>query len=237
VLGPVDYALWFLGAFLDAAVLVCAIKGRVFSRYFTLNLYMLAACVLSVGRFVIFWKYGFLSLEYRYFYFYSDAFLTICLYFALMGLYSHVFQEMGVHRHLRAGALMLLALTSWFTYQVLSNSSDNLAFRKPFVIELAQNLYFVGLVLTYLLWGAVMKLRETRTQVIQLVSALGVYFSAFAGNYALHNLAPGHSTLWMYLPQILALWLPIAWAYTFAKVPEEARVATARIAATIGSDR
>ena len=237
MLGPVDYVLWMLGAFLQASVVVCACKGRVFFRYFTLNLYMLAAAFLTVGRFVIFWKYGFLSLEYRYFYFYSDAFLTICLYFALMGLYSHVFQEMGVHRHLRVGALLLLALTSLFTYQVLANSSADLASRKPFVIELSQNLYFVGLVLTYLLWGAVMKLRETRTQVIQLVSALGVYFSAFAGNYALHHLSPGHSTLWTYLPQILALWLPLAWAYTFAKVPAEARVATARVTAAIGGDR
>lgn len=235
MLGPVDYVLWFSGVFLNATVLVCAIRGRVFSRYFTLNLYMLAAGVLSVGRFVIFWKYGFLSNEYRYFYFYSDALLTICMFFALMGLYSHVFQEMGVHRHLRAGALLLLALTSWFTYQVLVNSGVNLANKTQFVVELSRNLYFVGLVLTYLLWGAVMKLRETRTQLIQLVSALGVYFSAFAANYALHNLSPGHSTLWTYLPQLLALWLPLAWAYTFARVPEEARIATARVAATHGS--
>ena len=226
-----------LGAFLQASVVVCACKGRVFLRYFTLNIYMLAAAVLTVGRFVVFWKYGFFSLQYRYFYFYSDAFLTICLYFALMGLYSHVFKEMGVHKHLRMGALLLLALTSWFTYQVLVNSSASLMSKTHFVVELSQNLYFVGLVLTYLLWGAVMKLRETRTQLIQLVSALGVYFSAFAANYALHNLSPGHSTVWTYLPQILALWLPLAWAYTFAKVPEEARVATARIAATIGSNQ
>lgn len=231
MLGPVDFVLWILHAFLQAAVVVCAYKGRVFLRFFTLNLYMLAASLLTVGRFFIFWKYGFLSLEYRYFYFYSDGFLTICLYFALMGLYSHVFQEMGVHRYLRAGALLLLALTSGFTFQVLSNSSVNLVNKTRFVVELSQNLYFVGLVLTYLLWGAVMKLRETRTQVIQLVSALGVYFSAFAANYALHNLSPGHSTLWAYLPQLLTLWLPLAWAYTFAKVPEEARMATARVAA------
>jgi hypothetical protein len=233
VLGPVDYVLWMLGAFLPAAAVVCACKGRVFLRYFTLNLYMLAAALLTVGRFIIFWKYGFLSLEYRYFYFYSDAFLTICLYFALMGLYSHVFQEMGVHRHLRAGALLLLALTSGFTYQVLSNSTVHLVNKTRFVVELSQNLYFVGLVLTYLLWGAVMKIRETRTQIIQLVSALGVYFSAFAANYALFNLSKGHLNLaiWSYVPPILALWLPAAWAYTFAKVPEEARIATARIAA------
>jgi hypothetical protein len=237
VLGPVDYVLWMLGAFLPATVVVCACKGRVFLRYLTLNLYMLASAILTVGRFVIFWKYGFVSLEYGYFYFYSDAFLTICLYFALMGLYSHVFQEMGVHRHLRTGAILLLALTSWFTYQVLSNSSAAIASRKPFVVELSQNLYFVGLVLTYLLWGAVMKLRESRTQVIQLVSALGVYFSAFAGNYALHHLSPGHSTVWTYLPQILALWLPLAWAHAFVRVPVEARILTARVATSMGGDR
>jgi len=237
VLGPVDYVLWMLGAFLPAAAAVCACKGRVFLKYLPLSLYMLASAVLTVGRFVIFWKYGFDSPEYGYFYFYSDAVLTICLYFALMGLYSHVFEEMGVHHYLRVGALLLLALTSAFTYQVLSNSSADIASRKPFVVELSQNLYFVGLVLTYLLWGAVMKLRETRTQVIQLVSALGVYFSAFAGNYALHSLSPGHSTVWTYLPQILALWLPLAWAHAFVKVPVEARIATARVAATHGGNR
>ncbi len=237
MLGSVDFVLWMLGAFLPAGVVVCACKGRVFFRYFPLNLYMLAAALLTAGRFVIFWKYGFLSLEYRYFYFYSDAILTICLYFALMGLYSHVFQEMGVNRYLRVGAMLLLALTSWFTWQVLVNSSASFISKTRFVVELSQNLYFVGLVLTYLLWGAVMKLRETRTQVIQLVSALGVYFSAFAANYSLHLLSPGHSTVWTYLPQVLAMWLPLAWAYTFAKVPEEARIATARVAATQGHDQ
>lgn len=235
MLGPVDYVYWMLGAFLPATAVVCACKGRVFLRYLPLSLYMLVAALLTVGRFVIFWKYGFPSNEYRYFYFYSDALLTICMFFALMGLYSHVFREMGFNRHVRAGALLLLALTCWFTFQVVMNSSAKLLTK--FVVELEQNLNFVGLVLTYLLWGAVMKMRETRTQVIQLVSALGVYFSAFAGNYALHNLAPGHSTVWTYLPQILALWLPLAWAHAFVKVPVEARIATIPIAATHGSSQ
>jgi len=226
-----------LGAFLPATVVVCACKGRVFFRYFTLNLYMLASVLLTVGRFIVFWNYGFRSPEYSFFYFYSDTFLTICLYFALMGLYAHVFNEMGVNRHVRAGALLLLAGTAWFTYQVVAGARDKML--SHFVVELSQNLYFVGLVLTYLLWGAVMKLRETRTQVIQLVSALGVYFSAFAGNYALHNLSPRYNFLaiWNYVPQILALWLPLAWAYTFARIPEEARIATARIAATHEGNR
>jgi glucan phosphoethanolaminetransferase (alkaline phosphatase superfamily) len=97
---------------------------------------------------------------------------------------------------------------------------------------LGQNLYFVGVVLTYLLWGAILKLRETRTRLIQLVLALGVYFSATACTYALRNLFPNlESSVLKSIFPVVGLWLPVAWAYTFAKVSEDARLATARLAA------
>ncbi len=189
---------------------------------------MLAALVLSLGRIFVFVRYGYTSPLYYYFYYFSDALLTIFLYFTLMGLYSHVFREMGVQRYLRVGAMLLLAATSWFSYQVVMSSSHRML--TPFVVELSQNLYFVGVVLTYLLWGAIMKLRETRTRLIQLVLALGVYFSAFAASYALRNLYP-QLVIWRYVSHLMSLWLPLAWGYTFLKVPEEARMATARLAA------
>jgi len=191
---------------------------------------MAAAFVLSVGRFLVFLRYGFPSPQYSYFYWFSDALLTIFLYFALMGLYSHVFHEMGVHRYLRFAALLLLAGTAWFSYQVVVTSGHKMLTR--FVVELSQNLYFVGVVLTYLLWGAIMKLRETRTRLIQLILALGVYFSALAVNYALWNLYHQLDVIWQHVPELLALWLPLAWAYAFRRIPEEARLATARVAAS-----
>jgi MFS family permease len=98
-------------------------------------------------------------------------------------------------------------------------------------MELSQNLYFVGLVLTYILWGAVMKLRETRTRLIQLVLSLGVFFSAFAASYALGNLYPT-CTLWRYVAPILGICLPAAWAYTFSQITEDARLAVASVAAS-----
>ena len=229
MLGPVDYVLWFLSTFFEAGVLVCAFRARALAKYYTLSLYMCAAFLLTVGRFVVFTRCGYTSPQYFYFYYLSDAVLTIFLYFALMGLYSHVFLEMKVDRYLRVGALLLLGGTAWISHQVVASSSHRLLTR--FVVELSQNLYFIGMVLTYLLWGAVMKLRETRTRLIQLVLALGVYFSAFAASYALRNLYPGF-LLWRYVSHLMALWLPLAWAYTFLKIPEEARLATARVAAT-----
>ena len=124
--------------------------------------------------------------------------------------------------------MLLLGGTALISYHMVASSSDRLVTK--FVVELSQNLYFVGVVLTYLLWGAMMKLRENRTRLMQLVLAMGVYFSAFAGSFALGNLYPNF-VVWRYICHLMTLWMPISWAYTFMKVPEEARMATARVAA------
>ena len=227
MLGPVDYLLWFLTALLEVSVAVCSLKRHSFRRYLALNVYMLGSLVVTILRFWVFSHYGFTSAQYLYFYFYSDALLTVGLYFALITLYSYVLSELDTGRYVRLAAIVLLAGTAFFSYQVIQQSSDRMLTR--FVVELSQNLYFVGLVLTYLLWGAILKLRETRAQLIQLVLSLGLYFSAFAATYALRNLYPGLHMVWGHLPQLIALSLPLAWAYTIWRVPAEARLAPSRL--------
>jgi hypothetical protein len=226
--GPFAYALWIICLLCEASVVVCALKKRAFRRYLLLNLYMAFAVLSELGRYKILSEYGFGSPQYKYFYFYSDALLTIFLYFALCSLYSHVFSEMNAERYVRFGTLVLLAGTALFTYAVVEQSSAKLV--THFVVELSQNLYFVGLVLTYVLWGAIMKLRETRTRLIQLVLSLGVYFSLFAANYAARNLYPPLSSVLLPLIQLFGIFLPLAWAYAFWKLPEEARLQPARLA-------
>jgi hypothetical protein len=98
-----------------------------------------------------------------------------------------------------------------------------------FVFELSQNLYFVGLVLTYVLWGAILKLRETRTQLIQLVLSLGVYFSAFAATFALENMFP-NLEFFRYIVPVLGCLLPLAWAHAFLRLSPDARMVPARLA-------
>lgn len=228
MLGPVDYLISILGFLAEVIAVVFVLKARAVRAYFTVFLYVGTSFLVGVTRYFILFKYGLVSPEYIYFYYYSDTFLTVCLFFGLMTLYSRVFEDMGVSRYLRVGALLLLAGTAWFSYQVVMHASDKMITR--FVVELSQNLYFVGVVLTYVLWGAVVKLRETRTRLIHLVLGLGVYFSAFAANYALRNLYPQFSMIWMYLPPLMAIWLPASWAFTFFKIPEEARLAPSRVA-------
>jgi hypothetical protein len=225
--GPFDYYIWILCTLLEASVVVCSLFRRVFWRYFTLNLYMMASLATSVGRYVVLVRSGFASDEYAYFYYYSDAILTICLYFALMGMYSLVFEELGATTYVRAFSMLLLAGTALFSYGVIHQSENRML--TLYVFEMSQNLYFVGLVLTYLLWGAVLKMRETRARVIQFVLSLGVYFSLYAANYALDNIYPNLGYR-IHLPQLISTLLPIAWCYAFLRFNEDARLAPARLA-------
>ena len=220
--------LWLLCTLLEVVVVVCAVAKGTFRRYLILNLYMAASVLISIGRYRILAHYGYSSSEYLYFYYYSDALLTIFLYFALTSLYAHVFSDLSANRLVRLGAVLLLAGTALFSYGVVQQSNAKLL--THFVLELSQNLYFVGLVLTYVLWAAIMKLRESRTQLVQLVLSLGVYFSLFAATYALTNLYPAKRAIFLSFVQLFGFVLPLAWAYAFWKLNDNDRMRPARLA-------
>jgi hypothetical protein len=226
--GPLEYTIWLLGALFEAAVVVCSLLRGPFRRYFTLNLYMSMSFLVSVGRYFVFTRHGLMSSEYIYFYYYSDAILTICLYFALMGLYAIVFEELGAALHLRVFMMLLLIGTTLFSYSVVHQSETRMV--THYIVEISQNLYFVGLILTYVLWAALLKLHESRVRVIQIVLSLGVYFSINAANYALHNAYPNLRFIWEYLPPVAGMLLPVAWIYAFMRFDEEARLTPARLA-------
>jgi hypothetical protein len=239
MLGPLDYLIWLVTALLQAAVVVCAIRAKAFFKYFPISFYMLAASLFTAARYLTLHTYGYRSAQYFYMYYYSDLLLTICLFFALMALFAHVFSEMGAKLYIRLGAIVVLGLTATVSYFLASRTQDWIMSTHGtqgkvvyFIAELSQNLYFVGAILTYVLWAALKKLRETRTRLIQLSLALGVYFSALAAHYALAVLYADHypnSVIWRVVPSAMGIWLPLAWGYTFLKVPEDARLSPARI--------
>lgn len=228
MLGPYTYCIWLVCSLLEAGVLVCALKQGAFRRYLPLNLWMLLELLSGLSRFYVLSTHGLQSSEYAYFYYYSEALVIIGLYFALASLYARVLEELKAESYVRLAAVLLLSGTAIFSYLIVRQSSHLML--THFVVELSQNLYFVGLVLTYVLWGAILKLGETRTRLIQFVLSLGVLFSMFAANYALRNLYPDLRWLWSSLPPLFDCFLPLAWCYTFMRVPEEARLMPARLA-------
>jgi hypothetical protein len=223
MLGSYGGAVSLAGFLLEVYVVVCSVYRRDFLRELPINVYMLAAAGVSCGLALCMHRFGGSSLQYRYYYYYTDSLLTILMFWVIIHFYQEVFKEMRVNRYVRVAAVLLLLTTAFFSYLVVHQNRGNLTSR--LIVEMGQNLYFIGVVLTYLLWATVVKLRETRTKLVQLVLALGVYFSATAGSYAIGNLFPNsYNAFVRYLLPLIGVWLPAAWAYTLTKVPDNARM-------------
>lgn len=228
MLGPVDYALWYLGFLAEVYLLVCAFRTNSWKRYFPLVFYTLCDGLVTFGLYYCLQHFGFNSQQYKYFYYYSDSLLTLVLFWVVIHFYMQTFEEMGASKYVQGGAAILIFATAAFSYAVVHQNRNHMT--DHFVVEIGQNLYFVGVVLTYLLWGAILKLRETRMRLIQLVLALGIYFSVDAGTYALRNLFPGQELGFLrWIPPVIGVWLPVAWAYTITKVAEDSRLAPAEL--------
>jgi uncharacterized membrane protein YphA (DoxX/SURF4 family) len=219
--GLTAYTIWLVALLLEGAFVVCAFWRRESGRYLPITLYMLLCAVANCGMYFCSQSYGFQSREYFYSYYSSDILLSVLMYVVIAELFGQVFADTDFGRYVRGAAVILLAATALFA--LISVHSEGQKFSTGFVVELEQDLNFVGVVLVYVLWGAVIKLRETRVRLIQLILALGVYFSAVAGTYALRNLFPDVSAL-RWIPPVIGLWLPLAWTYTFVRVPDEARL-------------
>jgi hypothetical protein len=226
--GPIGLIIWFLGLALELSFVVCSLVRKSFLKYLFLNLYLLFVMVSSATRFLVMRGYGQDSDQYMYCYYYTDLLLTLALFVALISLYTRVFGELKVKQYLYFVAMLVLMGTAIFSYLIVDQSAGRLSTR--FAIELSQNLYFVGLILTYILWGAVMKLRETRTRVVQFVLSLGIYFSAYAASYALTNMAERLGVV-QYVSPALGCLLPLAWTITMVRHSEESRLATAQLLA------
>ena len=230
MLGSYFSVVALVGFLLEIYVVVCSLRRKTFLHELAINIYMLAAAAVTCFLLLYSYRFGTDSPTYGYYYYYTDSLLSVLMFWVIIHFYRQVFSEMHVSRYVRRAAVLLLLATAFFSYLVVHQHRNHLTSR--FVAEMGQNLYFVGVVLTYLLWGSVMKLRETRTRLAQSVLALGVYFSATAASYAIGNLFPQlYMSLLRYLLPIFAVWLASAWAYTFTTVPDNARLATASLLA------
>jgi hypothetical protein len=230
--GLFGYGIWLAALLLDGVFVVCALGRREFFRYLPLNLYILLCGLVNCGLFICSRDFGVHSREYFYSYYSSDIVLAILMYIVIAELFSRIFEDTNFSRYVRGAAAILLVATALFAF-ISVHSSTGHALTTQFVIELEQDLNFVGVVLMYILWGAVIKLRERRVRIVQVVLALGVYFSALAGSYALRNLFPSlEFTALQWLPPLSGLWLILALTYTFVRVPDDARLSPAHTLVT-----
>ncbi|HTZ73746.1 MAG TPA: hypothetical protein VMB47_07490 [Candidatus Aquilonibacter sp.] len=231
MVSPLYTVIYVLGLILEAAVVVCVCMRRNYLAYLPVGFYMLCSAVTTIGSYFCIRQFGW-GAVYRYYYYYSDATMTVLLFWVVIHFYQKALAQLQVSKYIRVGTAVLISLTALFSYVVISKNREHLTGR--FVIELSQNLYFEGVVLTYVLWCVILKLKETRAQLAQLVLALGIYFAGIAVAYAIRNLFAGFAdSILAWVPPIMSTWLAVAWIYTLAHVSEDTILITSQLEARV----
>lgn len=202
-----------------ASVVVCLYRGT-FLRYLFLNLYLVACVVFTVGCYFVYTAYGYSSREYYYFYYTGDAIVTIVCYLLIGSFFDRLLRESVFHKYVRPTLAIAFLLIVGVSALFIMGSVDRLYSR--FAAEFQQNLYFMGVLLTMLLWISMGYLRADSRRFVLLVSGLGIYFTAHAANYAFQFLFPykGVASLLTKVPPLAYTLMVLLWLYTFWRVPE-----------------
>src|SRR5579864_601266 len=214
MLTPVDYAIWIAGALLYLCAALLAIRNGEFKRHLGVNVYLVSCLAGTIGEWVILHRYGFYSVQYLYFFYYLDSLLSVLLYFVVVGFYQELLEEMGASQTIRIVTVLILSATEVTTFAIVETHRDHMVSR--FVVELGRNLNFIGGALTYILLLTMAKVPSSSRRLLQLVSALGVYFCVLSLTYGVRMFHPEWRIVRI-VPQLTGLWIAAAWAYAFAK--------------------
>lgn len=220
MVGTYELIVLWLSVLLSLAAVGVCVYHRAFVRYFFLNLYLLANLGFTAGCYYIYSVYGYNSHELFYFYYIGDAFPNVFGYLLIGSFFYRLLKDSAFERYVRPTLviffLLVVAVSGIFVY----GSVERARLFPRFVIEFEQNMYFVGVLLTFLLWISMSYLQAESRRFALLVSGLGIYFSAHATNYALRYLFHGLADVLTKVPPLAYTLMVLLWLYTFLQVPE-----------------
>ena len=219
MLGAYDLSVAWLGIALSlGVVVVCLVRGYFF-RYFILNVYLLTCVLFTGGCLYLISSEGYDSAVYSYFYYTVDAGISVLAYFAIASFFGQLFRESAFRAYIRPTLFFFFLLVAVISGLFISRNVENLY--SAFAIELEQYLYFVGVLLTFLLWLSMGYLGQQNRRFVLLVSGFGANFAAHAASYALWFLFPVLAPLTAVVPPLAYTFMVGLWLYTFLRVPEE----------------
>lgn len=219
MIGTYDLVIAALSVFVSLGTVVVCVYKKCFLRYFLLNLYILSGVVFTLATQYVLHTFGYTSVEYFYLYFTGDVIVTTICYLTLASFFDQMFRQSIFRQYVRPTLGIFFLLVVGVSALAISRNISN--FYSAFVLEFQQNMYFVGVLLTFLLWLSMMYLGAETRRFALLVSGMGIYFTAHAATYAA-------TFLFASVEPIAARVLPLAyslralvWLYTFLAVPEE----------------
>jgi hypothetical protein len=200
---------------------VCLRRG-LFTKFLFLNLYLISSILFTAGLYYIYRTDGYGSLLYYYFYYTSDGIQNLVGYLLIASFFAYMFRESAFRPYVRPVlGLFFFGIIAVSAVFVSRHVGKEYLYSR-FAMEFQQNMFFVGVLLTFLLWISMTYLRAESRRFVLLVSGLGIYFSAHAVNYAFQHLfanAAVASALTKVPPIAYTLMVSL-WLYTFLRVPE-----------------
>lgn len=211
-----------LSVLLSLAVVGVCLYRRSSRRYFFLNFYLIASVVFTLGLYYLYRTEGYGSLAYYYFYFGADAVQNIVGYLLIASFFDQMFRPSLFRPYVRPTLAFFFFGVVGVSAIFVSRHVSQDYFYSRFANEFQQNMFFVGVLLTFLLWVSMSYLRAESRRFVLLVSGLGIYFSAHAVNYALQFLlkSDAATALLTKVPPIAYTVMVSLWLYTFLRVPE-----------------
>ncbi len=219
MVGTYEFTIAALGVFLTLAIVMWCVHMKCFVQYSVLNFYLIVNLAFTLGCLYVIYVFGYTSYRYFYFYYTGDAIQNVAGYLLIGSFFDRLLRESVFHKYVRPTLAIFFLLITGISALFIAGSVDRLYSR--FVIEFQQNLYFVGVLLTFLLWMSVNYLAVQSRRFSLLVSGLGIYFAAHAANYAIRFLFPSLSALTLVVPPLAYNFMVGLWLYTFLRVPEE----------------
>ncbi len=219
MVGTYELSIEVLSVLLALGTMVVCARQGFFNRYLFLNAYLLTNVVFTLGCYYVRSLYGYTSLEYYYFYYVGDAIPNVIGYLLIGSFFDRLLRESVFHKYVRPTLAIFFVLIVGISAFFIVGSVEHLY--SEFVLELQQNLYFVGVLLTFLLWMSVSYLDVRSRRFSLLVSGLGVYFAAHAASYALRFLFSSLEAPMTAVPPLAYTFMVGLWLYTFLWVPEE----------------
>lgn len=225
MIGTYELIVMMISVILALVIMGVCIWTKSLFRYGLLNLYLLANVVFTAAGYYIYTTYGYNSSHYFYYYYTGDPILNIALYLLVGSFFDRMLRDSTFHKYVRPTLAIFFLLVVVVSGVFISGSVDRMRVFPRFVIQFQQNMYFVGVLLTFLLWISMSYLRAESRRFVLLVSGLGIYFSAHAANYALRfffrasNDAAVTAVLGQVPPLAYCL-MVLLWLYTFLRVPE-----------------
>jgi hypothetical protein len=207
-----DIALWVYATVLSVFVVFLIILRGQFRRFAALGMYFAIESAVSLLRMRVLSTYGITSIEYGYFYYYSDFLLSILLYFVVASLFQKAFPSLASAPYLRIGSVMLAAGVGIFSWAIVVETSSRVLLR--WIVEYSQDIFVVSVFAAVALFGVATYKSDAPRPIYQLTFVFAGYFVFLGLMYMLRNLVSGWSSH-NSLVGFFGMWLPLGVAYVF----------------------